>query len=243
MITGLFKGFSYVGQGFSLITQPGISSFVAIPLLINSLLFGAGTWLLVKQLNDWTLYLLPDWLEWLEWFLMPVFIILIIFVVFYTFTLIANLISAPFNSILAERIEARLNGLPIPEFAGYGSIPALITRTFKSELSKLWYLATWGIVLIILTLIPVVNLIAPIAWTLFGAWMLAIEYADYPMGNHNLFFKEQKAALQKNLPEAMGFGWILSLMTSIPVLNFLAMPVGVAGATALWVDKLSKPSN
>jgi CysZ protein len=171
---------------------------------------------------------------------MPVFIILIIFVVFYTFTLIANILSAPFNSILAERVEARLNGLPIPEFAGYNSIPALITRTFKSELSKLWYLAKWGILLVIVTLIPVVNLIAPIAWTLFGAWMLAIEYADYPMGNHNLFFQEQKAALQRNLPEAMGFGWLLSLMTSIPVLNFLAMPVGVAGATALWVDKLSK---
>jgi CysZ protein len=73
--------------------------------------------------------------------------------------------------------------------------------------------------------------------------MLAIEYADYPMGNHNLFFKEQKAALQNNLSESMGFGWLLSLMTSIPILNFLAMPVGVAGATALWVDKLSKPAN
>jgi CysZ protein len=63
------------------------------------------------------------------------------------------------------------------------------------------------------------------------------------MGNHNLFFKEQKAALQNNLSESMGFGWLLSLMTSIPILNFLAMPVGVAGATALWVDKLSKPAN
>ena len=39
-------------------------------------------------------------------------------------------------------------------------------------------------------------------------------------------------------PLALGFGAGLMLMTLVPVLNFLAMPVGVTGATALWVERL-----
>lgn len=241
MITGLFKGFGYVFTGLSLITQKGIRPFVLVPLLINIVLFSGGIWLAKSQLEYWMAHLLPEWLSWLEWLLWPVFTILIFFVVFYVFAIVANILAAPFNSVLAEKVEARLNGQPIPEFAGYKSLPALIVRTFRSELSKLWYMGKWFLLLLILTVIPGVNIIAPVAWTLFGAWMLAIEYADYPMGNHNLFFKDELAVLKKNRPEALGFGWLLSLMTAIPVLNFLSMPVGVAGGTALWVKCLSKP--
>jgi CysZ protein len=35
-----------------------------------------------------------------------------------------------------------------------------------------------------------------------------------------------------------GFGGSSLLMTMIPFLNFLAMPVSVAGATAMWVGEL-----
>jgi CysZ protein len=239
MLTGLFKGFGYVFSGLSLITQKGIRPFVLVPLLINIVLFSGGIWLATTQLEYWMARLLPGWLTWLEWLLWPVFAVLIFFVVFYVFSIVANILAAPFNSVLAERVEARLNGLPVPEFEDYKSLPALIVRTFRSELGKLWYMGKWFVLLLIITVVPGINIVSPVAWTLFGAWMLAIEYADYPMGNHNLFFKDELVALKKHRPEALGFGGLLSLMTAIPVLNFFAMPVGVAGGTALWVDRLS----
>lgn len=239
MITGLFQGFSYVFKGLSLIIQPNIRPFVLVPLVINSVLFAGGIWLAKVQLDYWMAHLLPNWLSWLEWVLWPVFTLLIFFVVFYVFTIVANILAAPFNAVLAERVEARLKGLPVPAFAGYKSLPALVIRTFRSELSKLWYMGKWFVLLLLITLIPGINVIAPVAWTVFGAWMLAIEYADYPMGNHNLFFKDELATLRQFRAEALGFGWLLSVLTSIPVLNFLSMPVGVAGATALWVQRLS----
>ncbi len=241
MITGLFKGFSYVFSGLSLITQQGIRPFVVVPLLINMVIFSGGIWLAISQLDAWMARLLPNWLTWLEWLLWPIFAVLIFFAVFYVFSIVANILAAPFNSVLAERVEARLNGQPVPEFEGYKSLPALIVRTFRSELSKLWYMGKWFILLLIITVIPGINIVAPLAWTLFGAWMLAIEYADYPMGNHNLFFNDELKALRKHRSEALGFGWLLSLMTAIPVVNFFAMPIGVAGATTFWVRKLSEP--
>lgn len=240
MIKELFQGAAYLRTGISLLTQPGIRRFVLVPLLINIVLFAGGTWLAITQLDYWMGHLLPSWLLWLEWLLWPIFAFLLFFLVFYAFTVIANLIAAPFNSILAEKIEARLNGLPIPEFEGYSSIPGLLARTFKSELSKLWYMSKWYLVMLIFTFIPGLNIISPFAWALFGAWMLALEYADYPMGNHNLFFQQQKTTLKKHVPTALGFGGVLSLMTVVPGLNFFAMPIGVAGATVFWVNKLAK---
>ncbi len=239
MITGLFNGFGYVFTGLSLITRKGIRPFVLVPLLINTVLFSGGIWLAKSQFEYWMSRLLPGWLSWLEWLLWPLFAVLIIFVIFYAFSILANLIAAPFNSLLAERVEASLYGRPIPEFQGWKSIPGLIVRTFRSELGKLWYMGKWFVLLLILTVIPGVNVVSPVLWTLFGAWMLAIEYVDYPMGNHNLFFREELAALKKNRTEALGFGGLLSLLTVIPVVNFLVMPVGVAGATAMWVKRLS----
>lgn len=240
MITGVFKGFGYVLTGLSLISQKGIRPFVVVPLLINILLFAGGIWLAQSQMEYWMARLLPEWLHWLEWLLWPLFAILIVFIIFYVFSILANLIAAPFNSLLAERVEARLHGRPVPEFQGFKTIPSLIGRTFKSELSKLGYMLKWLIVVLIITLIPGVNVIAPLAWAIFGAWMLAIEYADYPMGNHNLFFQDELPVLRKHRQTALSFGWLLSILTAIPFINFLVMPVGVAGGTAFWVDRLSK---
>lgn len=240
MVSGFFKGISYVFTGFSLIIQKGIRPFVLVPLLINIIVFSAGIWLASSQVDRLMAQLLPSWLSWLEWLLWPLFFLLIFFAVFYTFSIIANLIAAPFNSILAERVESRLRGLPVPEFQGYKTLPGIIARTFRSEISKLLYMFKWLILLLLITVIPVVNLIAPFAWALYGAWMLAITYADYPMGNHELYFKEELPALKKHRAHALGFGGGLSVLTLIPVVNFLAMPVGVAGGTAFWVDRLSK---
>nr|CAA6829298.1 MAG: Sulfate transporter, CysZ-type [uncultured Thiotrichaceae bacterium] len=240
MVGGFFKGISYLFTGLSLITQKRIRPFVVVPLLINILVFSGGIWLASSQVSSLMERLLPSWLSWLEWLLWPLFFGLIFFAVFYTFSLIANLIAAPFNSILAERVENHLRGQPVPEFQGYKTLPAIITRTFRSELAKLMYMFKWLILLLIITVIPVVNLIAPFAWALYGAWMLAIEYADYPMGNHEKYFKDELPALKKHRSHALGFGGGLSVMTLIPVVNFLAMPVGVAGGTAFWVDRLSK---
>ena len=240
MITGLFKGFSYIFKGFSLITQKGIRPFVLVPLLINISVFSLAIWISTNQLDSWIERLLPNWLSWLEWLLWPIFAVIFFFIIFYTFTIVANLIAAPFNALLAERVEKKLNGLPLPEFQGYKSVPALIGRTFKSEAQKLLYMAKWFIALLILTVIPGLNVLAPFAWLIFGAWMLAVEYIDYPMGNHELFFKDELITLKKYKSLALGLGAGLSILTLIPIFNFLAMPIGVASSTALYVEKLTK---
>lgn len=191
-----FKGIGYSLKGLTLISQPGIRRFVVIPLSINIFLFSIGIYLLTSMFSQWIDSLmpgLPDWLSFIEdflyWILWPLFSIMIFFIVFYTFTFAANLISAPFNSLLAQKVEATLTANTennIPYMPPWETIKKSIT----SEIVKLIYLLKWSIIILIISFIPVINVISPFLWIAFGAWMLAIEYIDYPMGNHNHFFKE-----------------------------------------------------
>ena len=110
--------------------------------------------------------------------------------------------------------------------------------SIASELRKLVYFIVRAIPLGLLFVIPGINLAAPFIWALFSAWMLTIEYLDYPMANHLLHFSEQKRLLRQRKMLSYGFGGSSLLMTMIPVVNFFAMPVSVAGATAMWVEEL-----
>jgi len=84
----------------------------------------------------------------------------------------------------------------------------------------------------------VINLAAPVLWVVFGSWLLSLEYFDYPMGNHDIVFGEEKRILRERRGIALGFGGGVMIMTSIPIINFIAMPVAVAAATLLWVEQL-----
>lgn len=235
------SGAVYFLRGISLAFKPGVRRFIVLPLLINLVLFsvliylGAGQF---SQLLDW---LLPDWLDWLSFVLLPLFIVITLVITFFAFALIGNFIAAPFNGLLAEAVELHLRGRPLPD-AGWKKILTDLGKTLLSELHKLGYIALWGIPLLIAFVIPVLNVAAPFLWLVFSAWMLAISYVDYPMGNHGLTFPEQRRRLGEQRYLALGFGGAVMFALAIPVVNFVVIPAAVAGATALWVEQLAPAS-
>uniref|UniRef100_UPI002355197C sulfate transporter CysZ n=1 Tax=Methylophaga thiooxydans TaxID=392484 RepID=UPI002355197C len=107
-----------------------------------------------------------------------------------------------------------------------------------NELRKVAYLLMWVLPLLILSLIPGLNLFAPLLWLLFSSWTLALDYHDYPMGNHQLAFRQQRELLRQNRGLALGFGGATMLATMIPILNFLVIPAAVAGATKLYLENI-----
>ncbi len=231
------QGFKYLLSGFKLILKPGVRLYVLVPLLINSLLFagviiyGASTLssLIDKLLAQW------EWLEWLTWLLWPLFVIVALTIVFFCFSIIANLIGAPFNGFLAEAVERNITGQAI-ESDSTQSLIQIIVVSIKSEFQKLLYFVIRALPLLILFIIPMVNVAAPLIWFLFTAWMLTLEYGDYPMGNHDIVFKQQREKFASNRQLAFGFGSGVMILTMIPIVNFLAMPVAVAGATRMVVE-------
>ena len=169
------------------------SSF--LPLLVNIILMGGAFWWLFTRLDSWIPSLMshvPDWLQWLNYLLWPVAVISVLLVFGYFFSTIANWIAAPFNGLLAEQLEARLTGATPPDTGMLGIMKDL-PRIMKREWQKFaWYLPR-AIVLLILYFIPGIGqTVAPVLWFLFSAWMLAIQYCDYPFDNHKVPFKTMR---------------------------------------------------
>ena len=230
MLRDISTGLNALARGLRLLPAPGVRLYVIVPLAINLLLFGALVWYGYTQFTElvaWLMSYVPDWLDFLEWLLW----------LFFLFTPIANIIAAPFNALMSEKIEIMLTGSAVSSEVSFAR---MALDAFSSQLRKLLYIALWALGLFLVSLIPGINLLAPLLWILFGSWLLSLEYFDYPMGNHDLVFREQKRQLAERRGIALGFGGGMMIMTSIPVINFLAMPVGVAGATVLWVERFQQ---
>jgi CysZ protein len=243
MLFDIGRGAAYLAKGFSIMKTPGIRKYVIMPLLLNILLFGGLVWFgytQISQLIDWMLAGVPAWLGFLEGLIWLLISFMAVFIVFFTFTPIANIVAAPFNAIMAEKIEEQLTGDDINSGV---SLSTLIIDSIKSQFGKLVYILLWSAGLFLFSLIPLINLIAPALWVIFGAWLLTLEYMDYPMGNHDLSFAQQKQQVKSRRGLALGFGGSVMVMTSIPLINFLVMPMAVAGATVMWVEQMRPRGN
>ena len=237
----LVKGFSYLLQGVRLLSHPGLRLFVLLPLLVNIIMFAIGLGLLIFFISGWmnsVLGWLPQWLSGITWLLWFLFALLFGMAVFFGFNLLANFIAAPLNGLLAEKVQLHLTGQDLGQ-SNWGAIAASIPRSIGREVSKLTYYLPRLMVLAMLSLvsliIPFVNFIVPWLWVLFGAWMMVIQYIDYPMDNNGFSFRAMRRSLRQQRLLHLGFGAGVSFLLMIPIVNFFAMPIAVAGATALYV--------
>jgi CysZ protein len=233
------KGGHYVLRGAGLLSEKRLRTFVLIPLTINILLFSFALYLLFNQLPGWIdswLSFLPSFLSFLEFFLYPLFAVTAVLVVYYSFSLVANIIAAPFNGILSERVEQMVAGRVVAD-ESFKELMAIIPRAIGRELSKLAYYIPRLILLLILSFIPGVNLFSPIFWFLFGSWMMSIQYCDYPMDNNKVSFKEMLSLLKQKRLTSLGFGAVVQLGMMVPIFNFIMMPAAVIGATLYWIEE------
>ena len=92
------------------------------------------------------------------------------------------------------------------------------------------------VLLFVIGWIPVINLIAPLLWLLFSAWMMAVTYLDYPMDNNKVPFADMRRRLAaRRWPTLTYGGWVM-LITWVPLANLFLLPGAVAGAVLMWED-------
>ena len=234
--------------GAKLLASSGMKRFVLIPLVANVIIFIFLTSLLIQYFSVVTTYFsnaLSGW-AWIAYFatiiatILSGLVIFIIFLIYgYSFNLITNVIAAPFYGILAEKIEHNLTGNVTPEEA----ISSQIVRTFKRELVKLWYFISRGFLvfvsLFILAFIPILNLIVPFLAIFWGAWVLTLQYVDYPADNNHMSFGELRRKVRDKRYSTLGFGGVILIGSMIPIINIFVVPVAVAGGTLFWTNELN----
>ncbi len=242
MISDLLSGIKYFFNGFKLITRPELRRFVIVPLIINILVFTAAVMVAINQFNDVLAWLLPQgpgwWAELVQSVLWVFFAVIVLLVLFFSFTILANLLGAPFNGLLSEKVEGYLSGEMLNDSGGFREFISTILPAIKNELRKILYFLVTALFILLTMLIPGVQVLTPFLWALFTSWMLALEYTAYPMENNRLYFSQVKSLLKEHKLLSFGFGAAVMVASSIPVVNFVVVPVAVAGATAMWVNRL-----
>jgi CysZ protein len=220
-------------QGLKLLSRPELRKHIIIPVFINLILFSIALSVGYYYITDLIAQFIPDWLSWLEWLIWPIFFMSFFITVFFTFTLLANLMSAPFYSRLAAKTQEIVSG----QANNIEELP--INQVVFSELKRAVYLISRMLPLLILFIIPGINLIAPLLWALFGAWGMALEFMAYPLENQGLLFSEQKQKAKQRLLGVLGFGGVTVIGLTIPVINLIVAPAAVIGAT-IYLEGISE---
>jgi len=242
MISNPFTGVSYFISGLSLINTNGVRRYVLIPLLINILIFSAGFWFAISQFEifiSWALSDLPGWLSWLEWIMWPLFTLTFYGLVFFGFSIVANIIAAPFNGPLAAAVERKICDIdqaPVSKAFTQEAKDSIINELVKLKHS-LYLMMPLAFLSLISFAFPLISPLVAVLWMVYTVWVLTLEYADFPMANHAMSFPVIREKLASKRILSLGFGSMVLLATMIPFINFLVMPVAVAGATKMYVQE------
>ncbi|MEJ2681781.1 MAG: sulfate transporter CysZ [Gammaproteobacteria bacterium] len=230
----------YLLQGALLLLRPGYKRFILIPLACNLALFIVSMLVLISYLNHAAaqyMQWIPDWLQAIEvimWFIVGFGIF---FLYSLTFTSITNLLAAPFNGFLSEKIQADTTGEPLPD----DTLWSMTLRTLKREFQKLLYFVLYGllvsIILFIISFIPLLNVCAPILGIAWVCWSLGIQYIDYAADNNHIEFQALRRWCAKRRLRVVMYGGTVLLITLIPIVNVIVMSAAVAGGTLFWLNE------
>ncbi|MBT5105877.1 MAG: sulfate transporter CysZ [Porticoccaceae bacterium] len=234
-------------EGLKLLGHTDIRWLVIIPTLLNLILFSAATWLAAAWVSDWLNWLIasvPDWLEWLVWIIWLMFVLLALVIYSFTFTVFANLIGSPFYGIIAERVIALERGLTDKTPTSTRALLATAWGSFRRELQIIAYMLprTLGIALltVMISFVPIINILAPLIAASWAAWSLALQYMDYPGDSDELSFTQVRQRAGKQRLLSLSFGLSALVAAAIPLVNLLLLPATVVGGTLLWCREYSE---
>ena len=240
------SGPSVILEGAKLLWHPSIRWLVLIPLLINIVLFTALTNAAGQWLGDWLdsmVSAVPQWLHWLVWIIWLLFSILALVIYAFTFTLLANLIGSPFYGLIAERVILMECGSS-PNSADI-SMMKIAWQSFVRQLQLLAYFIPRtigvGLLTILISFIPLLNLFAPVLAGGWAAWSLALQYFDYAADIDGVSFRQLIDQAGQKRWKSMGFGFAALAASAVPLLNLLALPAAVVGGTLLWCRDYKNP--
>ncbi len=237
------RGLSYLVRGFELLLIPELRPFVLVPLLMNTAIFILLITLSLGQFSDWIDQIMDslwEWLDFLRWIIWPLVVSLLLVIVMYTFSIVANIIASPFNGLLAEKVEELLVGKEVIGKETFAQALKDAPRSMSKEIHKIAYYLPRALLVAIISIV-FTFIFPPIStalWFLLGAWMMSLQYCDYPMDNHKHSLNEVKTAIAQHRMTSLGFGGGVMLGTMIPIVNFIIMPAAVCGATIYWVEEL-----
>ena len=206
--------------------SPPTRNYILLPALVSLAIVSGGLVFALAYVQDAINYLttISWWPDWLSAIVEPLLYILGVLIGAWLFGFIAAIVGSPFYGELSNSVLPNSEAV-MPKWW------QTLLPTLRREWTKLKYLLPRLLGLLLLGFVPVINVIAPALWLLYGGWLMAVQFCDYPFENRSRSFTETLDRLRTHRLACMGLGAGITLGMSIPLLNFVVAPVAVVAGS------------
>lgn len=234
--------------------------YILVPILVN-IVVGVGLYvgLLLPGLNfvgdlvaslstqiDSFVATLPDWLSALAivsnllgWLLRILLVVVLLVVTGFLLVQFGVILGSPWYGQLSEQLEQlRIGKQPTFE-GGIGAIFQDIWRALMFEVKKLILALGLSLILLLLNVVPVLGAIAAsIGGIAIAATIVCLDFLDAPLERRRLRFRDKLKIAFGSLPASATFALVCLGLVSIPIVNFVTIPLCVSGGTLFFCDRI-----
>lgn len=238
-VRGFIMGFFSLWNAFRFVGKnPSLYKYIAIPFIINVVVFCGSVYWGFDLFGDLVGQYLTPYDTW-YWQIVAAAVKLLaalitLVVVFFTFTVVGNLIAAPFNDLLSEKTEGILTGRLNDEPFSLRQIGLDLWRVMKDEVRKMSIFIILMVMILGLNLLPGIgSVLYAVCSVVLTVFFLIVEYTGYTFSRKHLGFKEQRQFISTHKMSTLGFGLAVMCMLFIPFVQFLTIPLAVVAATQI----------
>lgn len=237
-----FFGFAYPFRSIKFFfSHPVLIRYSITPMIINLIIYGSVFFFtyrwLIGSLESWLGINTGGagfWLQFLHIILLIISFLLLLFICYLVFTILGNLITAPFNEEISQRVEEIVAKESLHKMGFWEDAYISI----KGEAEKLVFYLFFLFLIFLLNFIPVIgNIFSAVIGTIFSFYYNALDFLDYPMTRKKMRFKQKLKVTRSGKLLTYGFGCAAFLMMFLPVVNVFMKPILVVAGTSLYYEK------
>lgn len=215
--------------------------FVIIPIIINIMLvilifrYGLSGWIVQVLVDMLDARLDAGW-QWLVSVANVIFNVIAFITISVVAVRIGTIVGSPFYGIVAERIDDKyIVGEAVPHVTVWQSV----RNALWYEWRKLILVAIISLVGFILEFIPGIGLLVGSAFVVLSLTIVTLlDYTDVPFSRRGILFRQRFALFRSYLPEILGFALIMVPLSTVPVVNLVAVPIGIIAGTLLYIKHM-----
>jgi len=209
-----------------------IPFFINIAILSSIFYFSFHT---LKPLIDSQITGTGFFFNMLRFVLTPLLLIIQTIITVLIYSIIGNIVIAPFNDFISQKIELKVFGENFDEKLSLKFVTSNIIRAVVNLIKLLLLMIAAHLLILLLNLIPVFgNILYTVLGFLITAFFFGFQFYDYPFEHRRYAFGKKLKTALRFTPQVLGTGVGFFLLSLIPVINFLGLNMAAIAATVMF---------
>ncbi len=222
--------------------------YFIIPFILNLALLSAAFYVGYAFLLPMILGLLPQGDAWyfrlIRWIASPLLTLFLILATALLYSITGSILTAPFNDFISARMEETMTGVKEEEPFSFSRLVADIVRITLNVVRLLVLIAVFHLLILFCNLIPLAGS-ALYGFLSFSAmcFFLGFQFFDFPLDRRRMAFGAKLKLMWRFKLLTIGLGLGFFLISFVPLVGFLGLNLGAAGATMLFVERIYQSQN